>query len=104
MRRLKIAEVEIRRLAVQREITRSEDSRYDHRWRPLTGALLVSRSLVSNLGRVRVDVRAKVSQHDQRVPPRLVLKHHPCVGCFIRDKHLVLGQLPETDHCRAIEG
>ena len=31
MRRLEIADVEVMRLAVQQEIARSEDSRYDHR-------------------------------------------------------------------------
>jgi len=40
MRRLEIADVEVMRLAVQQEITRSEDSRYDHR---LHGVLLISR-------------------------------------------------------------
>jgi transposase len=42
MRRLEIADVEVMRLAVQQEITRSEDSRYDHR---LHGILLISRGL-----------------------------------------------------------
>ena len=42
MRRLEIADVEVMRLAVQQEITRSEDSRYDHR---LHGILLVSHGL-----------------------------------------------------------
>lgn len=42
MQRLKIADVEIMRLAVQQEIARSEDSRYDHR---LHGILLVSQGL-----------------------------------------------------------
>jgi hypothetical protein len=40
MRRLEIADVEVMRLAVQQEITRSEGSRYDHR---LHGVLLISR-------------------------------------------------------------
>jgi len=42
MRRLEVADVEVMRLAVQQEITRSEDSRYDHR---LHGILLISRGL-----------------------------------------------------------
>ena len=42
MRKLEIADVEIMRLAVQQEIARSEDSRYDHR---LHGILLVSQGL-----------------------------------------------------------
>src|SRR5215472_14183178 len=42
MRRLEMADVEVMRLAVQQEITRSEDSRYDHR---LHGILLISRGL-----------------------------------------------------------
>jgi transposase len=42
MQRLEIADVEIMRLAVQQEIARSEDSRYDHR---LHGILLVSQGL-----------------------------------------------------------
>jgi hypothetical protein len=42
MRRLEIADVEVMCLAVQQEITRSEDARYDHR---LHGILLVSRGL-----------------------------------------------------------
>ncbi len=42
MQRLEIADVEIMRLAVQQEIARSGDSRYDHR---LHGILLVSQGL-----------------------------------------------------------
>ena len=42
MRRLEIADIEVMRLAVQQEITRSEDSRYDHR---LHGILLISQGL-----------------------------------------------------------
>lgn len=42
MRKLGISDAEIMRLAVQQEIARSEDSRYDHR---LHGILLVSQGL-----------------------------------------------------------
>ncbi len=42
MRKLKVTDVEIMRLAVQQEITRSEESRYDHR---LHGILLVSNGI-----------------------------------------------------------
>ncbi len=42
MRRLSISDVEIMRLALQQEITRSEESRYDHR---LHGVLLVSQGI-----------------------------------------------------------
>lgn len=42
MRKLKVTDVEIMRLAVQQEIARSEDSRYDHR---LHGILLVSNGI-----------------------------------------------------------
>ena len=42
MRRLVIADVEVMRVAVQQEINRSEDSRYDHR---LHGILLVSQGV-----------------------------------------------------------
>jgi len=42
MRKLRISDVEIMRLAVQQEIARSEESRYDHR---LHGILLVSHGL-----------------------------------------------------------
>jgi transposase len=42
MRRLEISDVEVMRLALQQEIARSDDSRYDHR---LHGVLLVSRGL-----------------------------------------------------------
>jgi len=42
MRKLEISDVEIMRLAVQQEITRSEESRYDHR---LHGILLVSHGI-----------------------------------------------------------
>lgn len=42
MRKLKVTDVEIMRLAVQQEIARSEESRYDHR---LHGILLVSNGI-----------------------------------------------------------
>lgn len=42
MRKLEISNVEIMRLAIQQEITRSEESRYDHR---LHGVLLVSHGI-----------------------------------------------------------
>lgn len=42
MRRLAISDVEVMRLAVQQEIARSEESRYDHR---LHGILLLSQGL-----------------------------------------------------------
>lgn len=42
MRKLSISDVEIMRLALQQEITRSEESRYDHR---LHGVLLVSQGI-----------------------------------------------------------
>lgn len=42
MRRLEVADCEIMRIAVQQEIQRSEESRYDHR---LHGVLLVSQGL-----------------------------------------------------------
>ncbi len=42
MRKLAISDVEVMRLAVQQEITRSEESRYDHR---LHGILLVSHGI-----------------------------------------------------------
>lgn len=42
MRRLEISDVEIMRLALQQEIARSDESRYDHR---LHGVLLVSQGL-----------------------------------------------------------
>ncbi|MBM3802430.1 MAG: transposase, partial [Acidimicrobiia bacterium] len=42
MRKLTISDKEVMRLAVQQEITRSEESRYDHR---LHGILLVSQGL-----------------------------------------------------------
>lgn len=42
MRKLEISDVEIMRLAIQQEIARSEESRYDHR---LHGVLLVSHEI-----------------------------------------------------------
>lgn len=42
MRKLKVTDVEIMRLAIQQEIARSEESRYDHR---LHGILLVSNGI-----------------------------------------------------------
>lgn len=42
MQKLRISDVEVMRLAVQQEIARSDESRYDHR---LHGILLVSRGL-----------------------------------------------------------
>ena len=42
MRKLQISDVEVMRIAIQQEISRSEDARYDHR---LHGVLLVSHGL-----------------------------------------------------------
>ncbi len=42
MRKLAISDIEVMRLAVQQEITRSEESRHDH---PLHGILLLSQGI-----------------------------------------------------------
>lgn len=68
MRKLEIVDAEIMRIAVQQEIARSEQSRYDHR---LHGVLLVSQGLNCHrvaryLGQDPVTVQRWVNRFNQR--------------------------------------
>ena len=68
MRKLQVADAEIMRIAVQQEIARSEESRYDHR---LHGVLLVSQGVdcqrvADYLGQDRVTVQRWVNRFNER--------------------------------------
>src|SRR5713101_5608583 len=68
----------------------------DHK--PLTAIPFV----IAHVGRLRVDIRPEIAQHDQGLTAGVVY-NYAFPGGFMADEYLVIRQFPESDHRRRLQ-